>query len=151
MFDEVRQPNSPPPSEPDGGRRLKASFDVSLLSQSEIINLMNRCREALPPMVLAEMNLEEELVMQYRTVQALQQDTLEDNFVEPNKKATVVNACGNALAQIVKLQTELHTAERFKTIEGLMIKAIKQLPVEVMNDFLDNYERMGLGEIRDVE
>lgn len=147
MFDEVKTPKAVNGEEQDTGRRLKASFDVSLLSQSEIMNLMNRCREALPAMVLAEMNLEEELIVQYRTVQALQHDTLEDNFVEPNKKASVVNACGSALSQIVKLQTDLHTAERFKTIEGLMIKAIKKLPHDVLEEFLDEYERLGLGSI----
>lgn len=147
VFDEVKMPNGTPPGmEQDGGRKMKVSFDVSRLTQSEIINLMNRCREALPPTQLAHMNLEEELVMQYRTVQALQQDTLEDNFIEPNKKASVVNACATALAHLVKLQTELHTAERFKAIEGLMIKAIKKLPQDVMNEFLDEYERMGLGD-----
>jgi hypothetical protein len=46
------------------------------------------------------------------------------------------------LVQLTRLQTELHTAERFKTLEGLMIRYFKRLPADVVRDFLDEYEQL---------
>lgn len=141
MFQTVKAPT---PSVEDAPKKEpRKAFDVSLLSQSELLTLRARIDERLPPMHLSEMNLENELVLQYHTVKALQTDTMEDPVVEPNKKATVSNACASALGAIIKMQTDLHNAERFKAVEGLMIRALKTLPKDVMDKFLDDYEKLG--------
>jgi hypothetical protein len=145
MFNDDELPPLPAadPGRSEADRPERRTFDVSLLSTAELLSLRGRIDERLPAMKLGSMNLEEELVLQFQTVKALQNDTLEDRFVEPNKKASVVNACASALSQIVKMQTDLHTAERFKTVEGLMIKALKTLPLETIEPFLVEYEKMG--------
>lgn len=141
MFGEVQNP-TPRADTPDQ-KRHSAKFDVSQLSMSELLNLRGRIDERLPSMTLDSMNLESELVLQYQTVKSLQVDTLEDDYVEPNKKASVVNACAAALGSIVKLQTDLYTAERFKSIETILIRTLKTLPKETVEKFIDEYEALG--------
>ena len=55
----------------------------------------------------------------------------------------MANAVSGVLAQLTKLQTELHTAERFKALENLMIRHFKKLPIEAVNDFMRDYEQLG--------
>jgi hypothetical protein len=141
MFETVRAPKPQPEDQPK--REQRKAFDVSLLSQSELLALRARIDERLPTMTLQSMNLESELVMQYHTVKALQTDTIEDQLIEPNKKASVVNACASALSLVVKMQTDLYNAERFKSIETLMIRALKTLPKETVDVFLNEYEKLG--------
>lgn len=136
-----------PAGDQSDNKRERQAFDVSLLTTSELLNLRSRIDEALPPMKLGELNLEEELVRQFQTVRALQTETLEDKYVEANKKATVASACAATLGQIVKLQTDLYTAERFKAIEGLLIRTIRKLPLEVVEEFLNEYEKLGRREL----
>ncbi len=115
--------------------------DISLYDTGELLLLRNRIDSMLPPMTMASMNLEEEIVKQFMTVQALQSKTLAGND-ESNKKAAVVNACASALQNLAKLQIELHTAERFKTIENLIIKHVKSLPLETAQKFMDDYSNL---------
>jgi hypothetical protein len=144
VFDTVKapKPGQEVKQEPEK-RPGRQAFDVSLLSQSELLALRARIDERLPTMTLQSMNLESELVLQYHTVKALQTDTLEDKYIEPNKKASVVNACASALSLIVKMQTDLYNAERFKAIETIMIRALKTLPKEAVDTFLNEYEQLG--------
>jgi hypothetical protein len=117
--------------------------DISLYSMTELLILRNRIDTLLPPMSMAEINLEEELVRQFMTVRALQADTLAGND-EANKKASVVNACASALKALAELQTNVHTAERFKRIENLLIKHIKLLPKEAADAFIEQYSQLVL-------
>lgn len=115
--------------------------DISLYDMGELLMLRDRIDGMLPPMTMASMNLEEEIVRQFMTVKALQGKVLSGND-EPNKKASVVNACASALQTLAKLQIELHTAERFKTIENLMIKHLRTLPLETAQKFMQEYANL---------
>lgn len=115
--------------------------DISLYDQGELLALRDRIDGLLPPMTMASMNLEEAIVRQFMTVKELQNKVLSGND-EPNKKASVVNACASALQTLAKLQIELHTAERFKAIENLMIKHVKALPLEQAQKFMDDYANL---------
>jgi hypothetical protein len=125
----------------DGAHIPVSSVDVSLYNTMELLTLRNKIDARLPPMSMAELNLEEEVVRQFMTVKALQATTLEGNE-EGNKKAAVVNACAAALQQLAKLQIEIHTAERFKKIENLLIKHLKLLPKEAAEAFLSAYAEL---------
>jgi uncharacterized membrane protein YdbT with pleckstrin-like domain len=91
---------------------------------------------ALPRAELQNINLAQELVLQFMRVKELQTDTLGDERVKANQKAQVANSVAATLAQLTKLQTELHTAERLKAIEGMLIRHLKTLPLEVVEAFL---------------
>lgn len=113
------------------------------MTQLELYTLRGRIDAILPAARMSEVNLEDEVVRQFQTVRALQTTVLAGND-EPNKKASVVQACATALQMLSKMQAEVHTAERFKRIENLLIKHLKLLPVETAEAFIADYSRLTL-------
>lgn len=108
-----------------------------------LLNLRSEIDKRLPATSLKGMDLEQELVLQYLKVQGLQSDVLTDEDVPPNQKAQVAAQVASTLQQLVKMQSEFHTAERFKAVEGLMIKHFKRLPLETVEAFMAEYEAIG--------
>lgn len=115
--------------------------DLDSMAPGELLDLYDRVAALLPAMKLSDVNLAEELVLQFQRVKSLQAKVIESNS-SAQQKAAVVNACGSALQHLVKLQTDLHNAERFKAIEGLMVKYMKRLPLDVATQFMDEYENL---------
>lgn len=111
------------------------------LTQMELFALRGRIDAVLPAPNMSEVNLEDEVVRQFQTVRALQATVIAGND-EPNKKASVIQACATALQMLSKMQAEIYTAERFKRIENLLIKHLKLLPEETAQAFLAGYERL---------
>lgn len=112
--------------------------EIAKFNVHELLMLRSEIDLLLPAMNLANMNLEEEIVRQYRSAQALQTVTLQSSD-EANKKAQVLNSCSAALQACVKMQSDLYTAERFKKIESRLIKALEVIPDEHVKEFLDWY------------
>ena len=108
---------------------------ADLLAQRALIDSM------LPDMNLGAFDLNAELVRQFRVTQALQTQVLNDDDIPANQRAQVVNACAAILADLQKTQEKFYKAERFKKIEVLLIKTLRKLPVEVAQEFIDEYER----------
>ena len=92
---------------------------------------------------LGDINLEHELMSQYAKVKKLQTDVLIDDSVPANQKAQCAGAVASTLQQLIKMQTEFYTAERFRSIENLMIAYMKKLPLADAQSFLDEYEKIG--------
>ncbi len=92
---------------------------------------------------LGDINLEHELMSQYAKVKKLQTDVLIDDSVPANQKAQCAGAVASTLQQLIKMQTEFYTAERFRSIENLMIAYMKKLPLADAQSFLDAYEKIG--------
>lgn len=111
------------------------------MTELELYTLRGRIDAILPAAKMSEVNLEDEVVRQFQTVRALQTTVIAGND-EPNKKASVVQACATALQMLSKMQAEVHTAERFKRIENLLIKHLKLLPEETAQKFLGDYSRL---------
>lgn len=112
---------------------------VYQLEPDELLLLREHIDAKLPVKELKHMNLEQELVIQYQVAKALQTTTLNSNE-ESNRKAQTVSTCAATLQNIVKLQTELHTAERFKEIESRLIRSLEKIPEEYLHEFFDWYE-----------
>lgn len=111
-----------------------AEMDVmALLELRSQINMM------LPAIALKDMNLEEELVIQFQTAKAFQHEVLSSGE-EANKKAQTLNACTATLQNLIKMQSEYHTAERLKNIESRLIKALNTIPDEHLKEFFAWYE-----------
>lgn len=115
-------------------------FDLDDMTTEDLIRLHASIEAKLPPAELGSMNLERELVMQYRRILALQEDVLMDDDVPANQRAQVSNAVAATLQQLVKMQSEFHTAERFKMIESRLIKALENVPAHYLEDFFAWYE-----------
>jgi uncharacterized protein (UPF0147 family) len=140
MIDEeklkrIRTTGVTPPETP-----RSRGFDLDDMTTEDLIRLHASIEAKLPPAELGSMNLERELVMQYRRILALQEDVLTDDEVPANQRAQVSNAVAATLQQLVKMQSEFHTAERFKMIESRLIKALENVPAHYLEDFFAWYE-----------
>ena len=117
--------------------------DLDLLNEIELRMLRGEIERRLPPNTLSSLNLEDELVNQYNLVKLLQSQVLNDDSIPLNQRSQLAGQVASTLQQLVKMQSEFHTAERFKKLEGFMVKAIRAMPVEAASKFLDDYEELG--------
>lgn len=118
----------------------KAPFNWKSLPVDLLIKYRDEITRVLPPLTLKETNLEEELLLQYHSLRALQNDVLNDEEIALNQRAQVANTVSNALLSLGKLQSEVYTQERFKAIESLMIRHLSRLPEDTAEAFLKDYE-----------
>lgn len=119
---------------PTPGRLQFDQLDIA-----NLLELRAKIDAALPALALKDMNLEEELVIQFLTAKTLQ-TTVVSSDEEANKKAQTVNTCASALQALIKMQTEFHTAERLKAIEARLIKALDKVPKKYLEEFFEWYE-----------
>ncbi len=116
-------------------------IDLAGFEPEQLLELRHRIDSLLPVKRLTDLNMEEELVIQLLTVQQLQRETLNDEHTPATQKSATANAVAAALGSLVRLQSEVHTSERLKRIEQALVEAVKTLPADAQNIFLDGYER----------
>lgn len=117
------------------------------LSHDDLRALRDQINAMLPEESLSGMDMTTELMNQYRRVLKLQRDCMEDMEVPPNQKAQVAAQVKSTLGDLVRMQTEFYTSERFRSIENLLIKYMKTLPIEMAKTFLAEYERLGAADV----
>ena len=94
-------------------------------------------KEPVKQTELKDLDLEVELLAQYKKAQAL----LDDADKEPlNQKAQTLNSITLILQAIIKSQQDLYNIERLKTLENTLIKVLQDFP-EIKHQFLDAYEK----------
>lgn len=120
---------------------VAASLNLAKFSAAEMIAMYEDIRSKLPPISLDKMNVEEELLLQFHTVRALQNQVIADEGTPVNQKAQVANSVSSSLKQIAELQNSVFDSERFKRIELLLIRVLSKLPEDTASAFLDEYER----------
>ena len=91
---------------------------------------------------LKNLDLDAELYNAYAKAKNYLADVQSDEQVPPNQLAQLMNTISAILKEIVKMQTELHNAERVKKLEAAMIQAIKLAPLESQQAFLEQYETL---------
>ena len=139
MFDEsAHQPLG------RGSNAIAVGFRLDSMAPEQLIEVYEEVRKRLPPIQIAKMNVEEELLLQFHTVRKLQTEIIGEDGVAPNQKAQVANTVGNCLERIAKMQDEIYDSERFKRIESLLIRMLRKVPKEVAEEFLKDYEAAGL-------
>ena len=89
---------------------------------------------------LKSLDLDAELYNAYAKAKNYLADVQSDDQVPANQVSQVFNTISAILKEIVKMQTELHNAERVKKLEAAMIQAIKLAPPESQQAFLVQYE-----------
>ena len=117
------------------------------LSHDDLRSLRDQINAILPDESLSGMDMTTELMSQYRRVLKLQRDCLEDLEVPPNQKAQVAAQVKSTLGDLVRMQTEFYTSERFRSIENLLIKYMKSLPIDMAKSFLFEYEKLGATDV----
>ena len=89
---------------------------------------------------LKNLDLDAELYNAYAKAKNYLADVQSNDQVPANQLAQLMNTISAILKEIVKMQTELHNAERVKKLEAAMIQAIKLAPLESQQAFLVQYE-----------
>ena len=89
---------------------------------------------------LKNLDLDAELYNAYAKAKNYLADVQSDDQVPANQVSQVFNTISAILKEIVKMQTELHNAERVKKLEAAMIQAIKLAPEKSQKAFLVQYE-----------
>ena len=114
------------------------------MSEADLRRLRADIDRVLPERTtLADMDMPKELMEQFQRVKDLQDEVLGDEDVPANQKAQVAGQVASTLQQLVKMQTDFYNAERFRSIENLMIKFMKKMPLDVATEFVAEYEKLG--------
>ena len=119
-----------------------APFNWKSLPVDVLIKYRDEITQCLPALTLSEVNLEEELLLQFQTLRVLQTEVLNDETIPLNQRAQVANAVGNTLDRLIGAQSEVYDQERFKSIENVLIRHLRKLPEAFAEDFLKDYERV---------
>lgn len=138
MIDESKVKNLSSGSNSPGS----ATFQWAHMPQETLLQYLDEIKAVLNSTSLVEMNMEEELVLQYRAVKALQGRVIDDLETPANQRAQVANAVASSLARLADLQMTIYTSERFKRIETLLIRHLRKLPEDMAAQFLDDYEEL---------
>lgn len=137
MFDETRR--SEIQSQIDGVAPKRP--DLSGLTHAELRKLKADIDRLLPESeTLSDMDMPRELVAQFKRVKDLQDSVIDDDETPANQKAQVAGQVASTLQQLVKMQTDFYTSERFRSIENLMIDFMKSLPLDQARMFIKKYE-----------
>ena len=88
---------------------------------------------------LAQLDLADELGLQYRSGMTLLSSVQDDNDTPVNQRAQVFNSVNSMLSNIVKTQEIIYSIERLKKYEVAFLKAAETLTTEAKEAFFDLY------------
>jgi uncharacterized protein (UPF0147 family) len=118
-----------------------SSLNLTAFTLTELMQLRENINGRLPARKLAEIDLEEELVLQFQQAKELFNSVITDQNVPTNQRAQVANTCTALLEQLTKLQNTLYSSERVKAMELALVRAIRDLPEEQQVTFFATYEK----------
>lgn len=108
------------------------------LSEAELIELRHEI-DLLIQLDLGQLNLSEELALQFRQAKALLFEVQNDDEVAANQKAQIFNAVRAQLREIVAQQEVVWSMERLKTFEVAFVKVSHMMSSEQREAFFDLY------------
>ena len=116
-------------------------FDLDTMTHDELRALRDEIEKRLPEDSLDSLNLEMELVGQYRKTKELMDSVLHDDDTPANQRAQVANSVVTTLGQLVKLQEDLKREETLKTMESVLTEVLKAADPVIRDAFFVEYER----------
>ncbi len=119
----------------------KDGFDLDTMSVDELRELRDEIDRRLPEDSLDSLNLEKELVGQYRLVQRLQSDVITNDDFAPNQRSQVAGQVASTLQQLVKLQEDLKREQTLKLMEAVLVDMIKSMPEDFKTNFFSEYKQ----------
>jgi hypothetical protein len=123
-------------------------FEGILKAQTPKLTLSRRAEVPLPQLptrtqvtasTLNDLDLDKELLDQYKAAKSVFEDIQYAEDIAPNQKAQVINTITSILQNIVKVQQELHNVERMKLIENVLITTLQNHET-LKEAFLRDYE-----------
>ena len=124
-----------------GAAPEKEGFDLDAMSVEELRELRDEIDRRLPEDSLDSLNLEKELVGQYRLVQRLQADVITNDDFAPNQRSQVAGQVASTLQQLVKLQEDLKREQTLKLMESVLVDMIKSMPDDFKTNFFAEYKQ----------
>ena len=110
-------------------------FKLASMNEAALIDLRSQLDSHLT-LKLSDINLAEELALQFKQAKALYNNIAEDE----ETAAQVLNTVTSIIATITKAQAELYNAERLKKLEIAVLKALKTLPLPEQEAFFELYK-----------
>jgi len=143
QFESEIDTSRPPLFDFDKARAERGRQPVSDMTTLQAL-LAERARidSMLPPRTFSDINVEEELMLQYALAKELQVNVMASADVPANQQAQVMNTCASTLAKIQDTQSKFYSQERFKRIEAMLISQLKKWPIEMATDFINEYATM---------
>jgi len=124
----------------------KDSFPWASFATEDLIAYRDQILEALSnkgvALTLMDIDMEQELLLQYHSLRVLQSKVIESESVPVNQIAQVCNSLSGTLAKVSDLQNSTYDSERLKKIESILIRALRLLPEEPCAAFLDEYAKL---------
>lgn len=118
-------------------------IDLDALTQIQLLTLRALVDQRLPTTKLQDVDMSEELVLQMLAIKALQANVSEDKSVPANQRAQVANSLSAALVNLVKLQSDVYTSERFKRMEQFLIEFLNSFEdMARRKELFDRYEAL---------
>lgn len=111
---------------------------IEKFSESELSELRHEIDLRLR-LDLGDLNLAEELAMQFRQSKNLLHEIQGDKTVTTTQKAQILNSARAQLSDIIKQQTEVYSMERLKKFEIAFVKAATTLTTEARELFFALY------------
>lgn len=111
------------------------------LDLNELLDLRSQIDERLPPRRLADLDLEEEVMLQFARTKLLYNNVIADGGTPANQRAQVANSCTAILDQLIKMQTRLYDAGRVQALEQALVRTMREQPEAVQERFFELYER----------
>lgn len=130
------------PSAPETVEKTLENVNISGLSPHHLRILRASIDAKLPRDSLKDVNLESELVAQYRRVLDLQEDTLSNYDIPANQKAQVAAQVASTLQQLIKLQVDLDLATKLRLMEEALVESLQLLPEDARHTYFEAYERL---------
>lgn len=125
---------------PAAEEKPKDSLDA--LDVAGLIALRSNIDARLPPLSISQMNLEEELLLQYHAAKALVAKAAGDDTIPTNQKAQVQNSCAAILKTLADAQVAVYSSERVKAIEQALEKAFQGYDDSIKKAFFERYARL---------
>ena len=124
-----------------GSKPKPAPYLWANCAVEDLLRWLDEIKLVLPPLQLSKLNLEEELLLQFHTVRALQTTVMREDDIPANQRAQVANTVAASLKSLHDMQEAVYTSERFKFIENTLIRCLQDLPEEVAAKFLEQYRK----------
>lgn len=113
------------------------------MSVAELTRHMAELRACLPPTELVDINVEEELLMQYAVMKEFQTEVITDTKTAANQRSQVGSAVSKLILDIADRQKEVYSSERIKRLETALIRTCRDhMPEDACAQFLVAYERL---------
>lgn len=113
------------------------------MSVAELTRHMSELRACLPPTELVNINVEEQMLLQYAVMREFQEQIIADPEIAANQRAQVGSAVSKLILDIADRQKEVYASERIKRLETALIRACRDhMPEEGCQQFLMAYHRI---------